>query len=195
AFEITNGDPSIFSYNSYYTEHNPKALGEYSITEFVGIYAKVFFEHPKDLLLHFLRRNTALWSVIKPEEEIAGCVNLYTDYHVESFDYSYPTRTENGATGLISTVTDKLTENRFVYTFVWRTGIYTLFLLASLVYCLIKRNIKVILVFIPVLLNIFALYAASGWTDYRYYWPNAVMTLFIIPFVNIYIKKNSKEEC
>ena len=85
-----------------------------------------------------------------------------------------------------------MTANSLIFIFAWRTGIYTLFLLATLLYAFLKKRPLSILLFLPVIFNVFALYAASGWTDYRYFWPIAVMAVFIVPFMCIYV--NTEQE-
>ena len=184
--EITENDPDNFAYNSYWTNYNSAALGNYSVPEFLSIYIDTTVQHPRAMLKHFMRRNSVLWSIIKPNEEISASVNRLGEFYYEG-DYSYPARVANSITDLFSRITSSLTANKLVYIFAWRTGIYTLFLLAILLYALLKNRPLSIMVFLPVLFNILALYGASGWTEYRYYWPIAVMAVFVIPFMKKYI--------
>ena len=141
---------------------------------------------------HFMRRNSVLWSVIKPNEEIAGCVNYLSEFHYDGCSYPYPDRVSNAFTEILSTKSTMLTANSLVYIFAWRTGIYTLFLLATLLYAFLKKRPLSTLLFLPAIFNALALYIASGWTDYRYFWPIAVMSVFIVPFMSIYV--NTEQE-
>lgn len=37
--------------------------------------------------------------------------------------------------------------------------------------------------FVPVIFNVAALFIGSGWSDYRYYWPTAIMSIFLFMYV------------
>lgn len=184
---ITDDEPGGFPYYAYYTENSGHGLSEYSVTEFLSLYLKTFKQYPKELFKHFMQRNTVIWSIVRTEEEVANSIDLHSDFHMDGAKYTYPKRVENVFTNIISGITKRLTDINVVFIFAWRTAIYTLTLLATLVYTVCKKKFAGLLVSVPVLINIFVLMAASGWTCYRYYWPTAVMTLFIVPFLHIYV--------
>ncbi|MBO4701544.1 MAG: hypothetical protein J5625_02645 [Lachnospiraceae bacterium] len=192
--EITENDPENFGYNSYYTTYNRNALGEYSVPGFLSVYVKTFFRHPKELTLQFMRRNSVLWSIIKPEEEFAVCTNYKRDHHSDEYTYSYPKRVPNNLTELFSKITDYLTDNSLVYLLAWRTGIYTIVLIAVYLYAFCKKKPLSVLIYFPIVFNVLGLYAASGWSDYRYSWPIEVTALFIIPFMNCYLNESKTDE-
>ena len=160
----------------------------------MSVYVKTFFRHPKELTLQFMRRNSVLWSIIKPEEEFAVCTNYKRDHHSDEYTYSYPKRVPNNLTELFSKITDYLTDNSLVYLLAWRTGIYTIVLLAVYLYAFCKKKPISVLIYFPIVFNVLGLYAASGWSDYRYSWPIEVTALFIIPFMNCYLNESKTDE-
>ncbi len=48
-----------------------------------------------------------------------------------------------------------------------------------------KKAAFYILPFIPIALNVFSLFVASGWSDYRYYWPSMLTAAILIPYTLI----------
>ncbi|SFV03171.1 hypothetical protein [Butyrivibrio sp. INlla21] len=189
--KITDNDPDNFAYNPYYTKYSATALDSYSVPEFLKIYLDTFINHPRSMFIQIMRRNSVLWSIIKPAKEIASCVNYLGEMHVERCVYQYPKRVPNVFTDLFRKSTTGLTSNALVFIFAWRTAIYTLFLLGILLFAFIKKKVLSIIVFLPAIFNAISLYIASGWTDYRYYWPIAVMAIFIIPFMMIYFQTDN----
>jgi hypothetical protein len=195
--EITNNNPDSYDYNPYYTAYNETALGDYSVGRFLSVYIKAFIDHPKTVMIEFLRRNSVLWSIVRPSREVAGCVNYLRDYHPKTLsEYSYGYRNANRFTEWLSSYSTSLTEDQVIFLFAWRTGIYTLILFVLLVLLIIKKKIVYLLPFAPILANLFALCISCGWTDYRYFWPTAVLTLLLFPFAKIALgyKRELREE-
>ena len=187
--EITNDNPEEYLYMAYYTIYNTNSLNDYSVTEFISLYADTFFRHPVILLRNFMRRNTLLWSVIKPEGELLSICYL-GDYHDDdNYTYTYPSRTNNYLTGKITGFSEKLTDNSVIYLFSWRVGFYVLIMLGVMVFIFYKKGIMVLLPFIPNIFNILSLYVSSGWCDFRYYWPISILTFFLLAFSHIYYKQ------
>ncbi|MDC7278827.1 hypothetical protein NXH64_04845 [Butyrivibrio fibrisolvens] len=149
--------------------------------QFNSVEFGVFF--PLVLVVYFLipRKIRSIWLLI-------ASYYFYMSWK-DTMPYKYPARIENKLTNMFAAITSKLTINPVIFILAWRTGIYTLFLLGDIVYALLKGRGLSLIVFIPAIFNVFALYAASGWSDYRYYWPIAVMTIFIFPFMNIYLRE------
>ena len=191
ANDITNNNPEGWEHNPYYTKCNGSSLLNYSIPRFVSVYIKTFFNHPIELCREFLRRNSVLWSVVKPEEEVAGCVNTLVDFHrEEEAEYMYPRRTINAATGALTAISRNLTENKLLYIFTWRTSIYLIAILTLAYVAMIQRKYRLLIPIIPLLSNTFSLLLGSGWPDYRYYWPTEILAVFLISIV--FIGRNSQ---
>lgn len=180
--EISGGDPDNWGFSSYYTKTNDNARLEYSIPEFLGIYIKTFFEHPKALAGEFLRRNSVIWSVVRPSREPPGCVNYMEEWHSMDYEYTYPLRKENSFTYMFTELCNRLTNIRFLYIFVWRTGIYLLLLLYLFYFVWRgrKKLLSRLMPFVPIMLNILAVAVGSGWPDYRYYWPTAILAVILL---------------
>jgi hypothetical protein len=192
--EITSNNPDEYTYNAYYTSYNSSALGDYSVGEFIKLYMKTFIEHPMELTLEFLRRNSVLWSIVRPNPEYAGCVNYLSEYHSDSIlEYTYDERIPNPLTNLLTLYSVFLTRIQSLYLFAWRTGIYILMLLTLVVLLLCKKKIVYLIPFVPVFANILALYVSCGWTDYRYFWPTAILTLLLFPFGSMTLGNKGNE--
>lgn len=174
-------------YNSYYLwVVEPEALGDYSIIDFLSIYAKTWFRHPDILTMNFMRRTSVLWSVVRPLEEMRCCVNNLDDYHLDpSPKYDYPHRIDNYFTNKLTYMSKGLTKNPLVYIFAWRTGIYALLLLFILFHLACDQNILALIPFVPIVFNVLSLYVGSGWTDYRYSWPTAVISVFLLAYTRV----------
>ena len=184
--EITENDPDHWRFNSYYSKYNSDALEDYSIPEFVSIYARTFFEHPSEMLNEFTKRNSIIWSIIKPGRDIRAWVNYTGEWHQNpEYEYTYPWRVPLVLTDGLSSVSNYLTDNSLIYILAWRTGAYVLGILFLLYFISKKKKMLYFIPFLPVLFNLFSLLAGSGWTDYRYYWPTAIMALFLMAYTRI----------
>lgn len=188
--EITNGKPETFDYDAYYTNYNDGALGHYSIVGFLNVYFKTFINHPGSMTLNFLRRNSVLWSIAKPLGETPGDVNHMYEYHHDEMKYQYPYRVPNKMTDILSELSDLLTDNSIIFIFAWRVGAFFVLLLFSAFILICEDRRNVLLIYVPAVFNAVGLCASSGWSDYRYFWPIAVIALFIFPVCNIVLNRD-----
>jgi len=190
AYEITDDNPDNYYFTSYYTIYNSDALGHYSVHEFLNLYLSTWYNHPVTVTSEFMKRNSVQWSILKPGGEFQFYTNYLGEYTAS--EYYYPPRINLMLTEMFTIYANTLTDNGFIFVFAWRTGIYSL-LLMLLAYILIRKNsVGILLAFVPIIFNSFALYAASGWTDYRYYWPTAVISVLLLPVSRLAITIENK---
>lgn len=193
--EITDNNPQEWYHTSYYTGYYDAdtPLNDYPVSKFMYIYIKSFVEHPKAMLLEILRRNTVVWSIVKPVEEGGDCINfLEADHPEEALEYEYAYRNPNVMTGLLTELCNRLTDSSIIYVLAWRASIYVLMLVITLYFVIIVKAYKTLTVFVPVVFNILSLIIGSGWAGYRYYWPNALMSVLILLFLRTYFTKKGE---
>ncbi|MCM1230983.1 MAG: hypothetical protein NC489_12700 [Ruminococcus flavefaciens] len=180
--KITDNDPDHFKYDAYYVTYNRDEPKGYSVFEFLRIYGKAFIQNPMDMTMALLIRNTDIWSIIRPHDERPGCVN----YTGEVNRYSpniYPYRNENVLTEKLTDFCNWIRDNSILYIFYWRTGIYNLLIIFILVILICRqKEIKMykLMPFIPIVMNLSALFITSGWSDYRYFWPGMTISIFLV---------------
>ena len=186
--EVTKDNPESWDYNVWYTNYTGTALGDYSVLEFINIYIRAFIRNTKAMSFAILARNEYLWSVCRPEAAVDGGVN-YTSQYLPNEEFSYlidcciPKRSENALTYLLTNIVQRLTSVKLLYIVYWRVGLYNILILLCMiaVYARNKRNqMKMLLPFIPIVANCFALIIGSGWSDYRYYWPSVIIGVFLL---------------
>ena len=114
-----------------------------------------------------------------------ACVDYLEEYQDSVYQYSYPWRVQNSLSDVLSGISNRLSGNGVIYILAWRTGIYVLGILFLLYFISKKKKMLYFIPFLPVLFNLFSLLAGSGWTDYRYYWPTAIMALFLMAYTRI----------
>lgn len=195
--EITSNDPDHWAFDSYYVKYNKDALGDYSVPEFLSVYVRTFFEHPSEMTREFAKRTSVIWSITKPPKEFESCVNELGEWHqIPNYAYSYPWRVNTDLTYIISSISNRLTQNYVIYILAWRSALYFLAILFSLYFVSKKKKMLYLLPFVPILFNVLSLIVGSGWTDYRYYWPTVITALFLVGYTRIILapeKKASKD--
>lgn len=179
--KITDDVPDDFAYNPYWVNYNPDEPDGYSVMEFLKLYMKNFFEHPRMAVKAVLTRNSVIWSIVKPVDEVAGCVNCLLDHPSHSPDL-FPRRAENQLTHILEDFCKWFTERMILYPFYWRTGIYNLLIvcMAVITFCTeAGKKLWNLMPYVPISVNLAALFISSGWTDYRYFWPAMTISLFL----------------
>ena len=192
--DFSNGDPDNFPYSPYYTNETKANLNNYSVIEFLKIYFHARGTHPKTMMKAFLSRNSVIWSIDKPVNEIEGCVNYLGEYHNEDCPEQYPRRATNILTVILTDIYTKLTDNQFVYSLYWKTSIYNLLMIVGIMMIIVrfrKKSAIMILPFIPIVVNVAILFIASGWPDYRYYWPSMLVASILLPYTVIVLAKRN----
>lgn len=180
--KVTNDNPEGFGYFPQIVNCNPDEPQGYSTAEFLMIYCENFFRNPKETIMAVAARNSVIWSIAKPYDEAAEWVNYLGECNEQSL---YPQRTPNRLTHFLTELCGRITKSRIMYLFLWRTGIYHLLLVMMILLSLCsakKQKLFYMMPYIPVAANVIALFIASGWSDYRYYWPSMTISLFLLFF-------------
>lgn len=180
--KVTSGNPNKWVYFPYIANYNPDEPSGYSVLEFLKIYCKNALQNPVDAVMAVATRNSVIWSIAKPNDEWAGCVNHLEERNTLSL---YPHRVPNRLTNIFADLCNRITNNKVLYVFLWRTGIYNLLIIIMTVVAFCapkKRKLFHIIPFVPIVGNVAALFIASGWPDYRYFWPSMSISLFLLFF-------------
>lgn len=191
--KITNNDPDNWEYDSYYVKYNDNEPSGYSTAEFLAIYCRSIIQHPKEMFMAVAARTSAIWSIARPIDEQARCVTYLGEYPTGAL---YPARIYTNLSLKISDWCVLIRDNAVLYLFIWRTGIYNLLIVILVIITISaqkKQKLYHLLPFVPVIINLAALFIASGWTDYRYFWPSMVISLFLM-FFFLYDRRRSFDD-
>lgn len=192
--EITCDDPSNYSFNAYNAAYNSDALWDYSIMRFTKIYIDTFLREPVLLTKAILTRTSISWSIDKTLNQV-DMLTCYTGERLDEknqFMYHYPARINNKMTFLLDKMHELLTGNSILFVIFWRVSPYFSLIIIELLILGTKRiSWRFYLPYAPVILNYGTLIITSAWADFRYFWPNALLAVFLsIYFVGV-IKSNA----
>lgn len=180
--EITSNRPEYFHYSVYYTNYNDASLHDYSPLEFCKVYINTFIDHPAVMLKAVISRNRVIMGVNKAAYEVENLVNYLDEYHDPAYAYQYPMRQANGLTHALGKLFRQLSYRPFLRVLQWRTGIYHLLIILTVLIIIVTKKktwMRPLLPFWPIIMNVFTLFIASGWSDYRYYWPSAIIGCYL----------------
>lgn len=169
--------------------YSPYSAGEtYDLditkTEFVKAYLKTFLKNPIMMTRSLLCRMDAVWDIFQGEDGSQMYV-AYTD--------TWDERENNYFTELLSQWVAYSEREPILNVLEWRSGIYFLVFIISIGVCVCKRQLKnMMLLFVPCLSHVLSLVLSTGWSDFRYFWPINLMTLFV--FTTILILKPKEEK-
>lgn len=172
------------TYSTYWNDYYHADLSDITISKFIGLYIRNLIRHPKAVMRAFLERTQIIWSITKNDAEITNCIHYVGEMNTIGPEL-YPRRINNLLTDILTNMVLSLKKDRSIYIFFWRPGIYNLFIILSTVVLLTnirKRSIAVLFPVIPIVLNVFALFVSSGWSDYRYHWPSVLVSWIIVSY-------------
>ena len=188
--KMTANDPDNYTFSPYYVHFlsNYEPSG-YSVPDFMRIYIGNIIDNPRMMLAAIALRSSAAWSIVRPRDEPATCANFLGEQVYEQGSYPdewiYPLRKENVLTDILTIVCKGINSVPVLNVIYWRTGIYNLLMLlvAGITFCSSKKQrIYHILPFIPILVHFVCIVFASGWSDYRIYWPSMPVGMFLLFF-------------
>lgn len=186
--KVTSNDPDHYEYSAYYVKYNNEEPTGYTAAEFIRIYIENMIRNPRDTCMAILMRNSDVWSIARPADEVPGCVNYLGEFNT-SPEKLYPFRQTNFLTAAFTKLCGWVTNNSVLFILYWRTGIYNLMILFMIIILMIKRGkyrrFLYILPFLPVCMSILALVISSGWSDYRYFWPGMTISLLLFCYFNV----------
>lgn len=193
--KVTNNNPDGWGYFPYVVNYNPDEPQGYSTAEFLMIYCENFLRNPKETFMAAAARNSAIWSIARPYDEAASCVNNLSECNGLAL---YPARRPNSLTQILTDLCNRLTENRIIYLFIWRTGIYNLLILIMIVstFCAHReQKLFYMMPYAPIAANLLALFISSGWSDYRYYWPSMSISLLLLCYFLFTLRSGFADNC
>ncbi|MCI8854576.1 MAG: hypothetical protein HFI32_13980 [Lachnospiraceae bacterium] len=163
--------------------------------QFIKSYLDTFIHNPILMIRAIIAREDALWNIFPGEDAVLGGVN-YTETMDEYDEWSkyYPERKFNSFQTVMSKFTTYTANNQWISAIEWRCGLHLLFALVAIITMIWDRGIKkYLLIVAPMIGHTFSLLLSTGWSDFRYYWPINLMSLFVILFMSSISNKIEKD--
>lgn len=188
---LSKYDISNMEYNPYFANSSYEL--NVSIGEFVKNYLDTFFKNPIIMLREMLIRQDVAWdifpgmdaveSAINFSETQDGSVHIYNN-RIGDWNSMYPKRVTNSYTTSITDINNYTVSNQFLKAIEWRSGLSTLLCIIILLTFISRIRDKIYaLIFIPLVGQLLSLILSTGWSDFRYYWPINLITVFAIAIV------------
>ena len=181
--DLKSGDD--YQFDAYYTKMGRENFNEYTVRSFFPTYLATLKDNTMIMIEGILKRTSVIWSVSLSRFESVNGVSYLGESHLIQYEGHYPHRINNFVKDWLENGIRNITNNDVIYVLYWRTGIYTLsmvFVLLLLLFRYGRSSIKYILPLLPVMFNMLSYAIASGWPDYRYYWPMMIISAFVIPY-------------
>lgn len=198
AMEIVNvlSESDIAGYA--YSPYRATASYELNVTkvEFIKAYIDTFIKNPVMMTRSVLCRMDTVWDVFMGEDGILGCVGFTgtmdgEEINGEKWENLWGERENNFITQRVQDLVTYSVENPILNVLEWRTGIWFLAFLLAMGICSWKQKFnRTFLLFTPCVSHILSLALSTGWSDFRYFWPINLMTLFV--FLTVVTLKSEK---
>ncbi len=178
-----------------YTPSNAKSSGienlNISMSEFIKEYSVTFLNNPSLMTKAILQRNWLMWDLTTtPNGHIGTLAYMQTmdDYDADNYLDWLEISPESKSfipvlSSFLKTIVEVSTKTPFSWVF-WRVGIYTLIMFACITILLLRKRMKMIVVFIPVAAQLISLILSTGWADYRYFWPCTFCVIYGMIFIS-----------
>ena len=180
---LTDNNTGEFEYTPYYAKSSYDL--DIKMTDFIKEYLITFIRNPVMMTRVILCRQDALWGIYDGEYAFVGCVNYHETMEGNAgWARYYPERIENYYTAKMSKLTEYSALNPLLRILEWRAGL-PLLLVFIAVFCMMRKqaDIKNYLVLVPLFGQSLSLVLSTGWSDFRYYWPVNLISVFIILLV------------
>jgi hypothetical protein len=159
-------------------------LLDVSYTDFIKAYLNTYLNNPLKMTKAILNRTNLFWDFTTGKDAVVGTV-AYVGTMDEMPDMEWsgiaPKRVESNRllTEFLSLLVSISVRTPFVW-FFWRIGLFTFLMLVSVVIILIKRQYSLLFILMPILGQIVSLILSTGWSDYRYFWSIALVSIFFL---------------
>lgn len=182
-----------FAFNPYMAQNYSYQSFSLKVPEFIGAYADTFIRNPVLMTREIFTRQDGIWNLLAAKDGGMNLVNfIYTLDGYANWNSLVPQRHNNLFTEKVSQYTAQSASVLLLNMIEWRTGIWTLIaVLAFAVSVILKDNSKLCLLFAVELGHILSLVLSLAWSDYRYYWPLTLVSLFLILTV-LTVQKHEK---
>ena len=176
---------------------NDYDLSEMEMGEFLFMYADTFVRNPFLVSRSVLTRTRAYWKIGVGEQiNTINWVPLITYRQGDAALVAYrqgdaenplinAERTPNFMTNFMQHQYLPFMHGPLTGVFVWRFGIWVLLMNVFIVYKLIKKDYRILMIFVPIYSYLLSILLANGWTDYRYGLSVFMIALFVLPFLMI----------
>ncbi len=181
---MTYGNNAEYAYTPTYS----KASYDVDVTpgEFVRNYLDTFLKNPVMMARAVIDRQDVIWDIFLGKDATVGCVNYYGTmdgkiWGNETWLNYYPPRQYVALYPIMSAATGYTANTQWVSAIEWRCGLFTLLGLVAFVFAVLRSGRrKELLIFAPIIGQIFSLVLSTGWADFRYYWPLNLMNMAAI---------------
>lgn len=157
---------------------NREALEKENIISFLNMYVDTWKNNKILMTKIILTRLDPLWDMNVGKNAKSNSL-WRSDYGEDNLLIQYPERKENFLTDILTQIgVWSMNGNRF-YIF-WRVAPYAILIALGLIHYPNKKRGLVIIS--PVLINMCSLCVALGWSDYRYWWNIAYISIYFCLF-------------
>ncbi len=185
---------SEFGYNPYRSRSRYDL--DIEMSDFIINYIDTFVHNPIIMTRAILCRHDAVWNIFPGMDSVMECVAFYG--HIDGWDGFvvchdpnskiavtwndfYPKHEENEFSVLMARIADNSAKDQLLNLLEWRCGLHTLILVMGGYTLLLNvRKKKVFLAVVPFVGHVIGLLLSTGWSDFRYYWPLNLMSVFLI---------------
>lgn len=190
--DVTMGNPDGYKYTQFKAAYNADgydidALRKYSLSDFLSLYIRNFFQNPKSVITAILCRTEQIWSVTNAKGSFTvrqQPLNERGDTEEKIEVVGIPERKSNVLTEIYEAWYELLNDTNYIsYKFYWRGNfIYNIIICCVITLMIfgINKNGDVFILCLPAALSVFSLMVGGGWPDYRYHVPfltNAIIML------------------
>lgn len=176
---LTKNNAGQYAYDPYWS--NASYSLDVSMGKFITNYLDTFIKNPGTMIREIICRQDCVWDLFGGQNATLGCVNNTSTMDGDSIWTSYYQPRHNNAETFDMTRFDALfTSSQLLNTLSWKSGIYTLLTVVSFVYCVHTKKKHLWIIFLPFAGQVLSLILSTGWSDFRYYWPLNLMTVFIV---------------
>lgn len=190
--DLKSGDD--YQFDAYYTKMGRENFNDYTVRSFLPTYLATLKDNPMTMIEGILKRTSVIWNVSLSRFESINGVSYLGESQFVQYEGHYPYRINNSVKVWLENIVYTVTNDGIIYVLYWRTGIYTLsmiFVLLLIVFSYGRFSIKYVLPLLPAIFNVLSYVIASGWPDYRYYWPMMIISAFAIPY-GVFVINNKK---
>ena len=174
---------------------NDYDLSEMEMGEFILMYADTLARNPFLITRSVLTRTRAYWMI--GEGGWINTVNYVTLYTHPRGSSEPPLinayRTPNFMTTFMQYHYLPFMYGPLTTIFVWRFGIWVLLMNVCIAYKIMRRDYKILMVFVPIYSYLLSILLANGWHDYRYGLSVFLIALFLLPLSIIMERSIARE--
>ena len=179
---LSNNNIAEFVYNPYVAQDYVYQSFELNVPEFIAAYIDTFIRNPVLMTREIVNRQDGVWNLLAGQDggmRLVNYTNAIDGYG--SWNSFVPERKNNLFTQRVSAFTAMSASHPLLNMVEWRAGIWVLGAVFAFAVCVFfKNNRKLWILFAVPIGHVISLVLSLGWSDYRYYWPLTLMSMFLI---------------